>query len=256
MVYDRSGHGEPLVLIHGIGSSRRVWDAVLPELESRYEVLAIDLPGFGESAPMPDGTPPSAPALAQVVAGLLDELGIETAHIAGNSLGGWVCLELAKRGRARSVLLLSPAGLWRKTTPLEAAVAVAGSHRLAPLLSRYGLVLLRSRVLRTAILSHAVGRPWRISHEDASTIVRDLANCPGFDRTWRAVRDDRFAGGRSLAIPVTLAFGSRDRVLRRHRARFADELPAHTRHRTLAGCGHLPTYDDPGAVVATLLSSC
>lgn len=255
MVYDRSGCGEPLVLMHGIGCSRRVWDAVTPQLVSECDVLAVDLPGFGESPPMAAGTAPSAFALAGAVAELLDELGMPTAHLAGNSLGGWVCLELAKRGRARSVVLLSPAGLWRKTTPLEAVVAVAGSHRLAPWLSRYGLPLLRSRLLRTAILSHAVGRPWRMSRQDACALVCDLAQSPGFDDTWRAIRNDRFTGGRSLAIPVTLAFGSRDRVLLRHRARFADELPPHTVHRRLRGCGHLPTFDDPQAIVATLLDS-
>src|ERR1051326_2073791 len=95
----RSGTGAPLVLLHGLGSSRRAWDPVLPALTTRFDVIAVDLPGFGDSAPLNERaigerSEVSPAALAQSVADLLDDLGISLPHLAGNSLGGWVALEL------------------------------------------------------------------------------------------------------------------------------------------------------------------
>lgn len=95
LAHTRTGAGAPLVLLHGIGSSRRAWDPVIPALAERFDVIAVDLPGFGDSEPLPPGVEPRPTALAAAVAGLLDDLGITTPHVAGNSLGGWVALELA-----------------------------------------------------------------------------------------------------------------------------------------------------------------
>jgi len=122
--YSRSGHGEPLVLLHGLGSSRAAWDAIVPALAERFDVIAVDLPGFGTSALLPAGSEPSPAGLAMAVAALLNDLGIDRPHLAGNSLGGWVAMELAKTRPVRSVTLLSPAGLWRGGTPMYCIVSL------------------------------------------------------------------------------------------------------------------------------------
>src|SRR4051794_1964269 len=93
--FTRRGSGAPLVLLHGIGMSRAVWEPVLPALAERFDVVTVDLPGFGGSAPLPPDVEPHPAALASAVAEFLDDLGIERPHVAGNSLGGWVGLELA-----------------------------------------------------------------------------------------------------------------------------------------------------------------
>jgi len=95
LAFTRSGAGAPMVLLHGLGFSRRSWDPVVPALAEHFDVLAVDLPGFGNSPALAGVTPVPA-ALAATVAGLLDDLGIGSAHIVGNSLGGWVALELAQ----------------------------------------------------------------------------------------------------------------------------------------------------------------
>jgi len=112
LAYTRSGAGAPLVLLHGIGMDRRAWDPVVPALARDFDVIAVDLPGFGESAP---GRADPA-SLAEAVAGLLTDLGVTSPHVAGNSLGGWVALELAALepaglGPVASLTVLSPAGL-------------------------------------------------------------------------------------------------------------------------------------------------
>src|SRR5687768_11005499 len=84
---------------------------MLPLLERKFDVLAVDLPGFGYSPPLPPGTESTPEALADAVQAAMDEVGFERAHIAGNSLGGWIALELARRGRALTVVSISPAGL-------------------------------------------------------------------------------------------------------------------------------------------------
>src|SRR5450631_3167444 len=91
----RRGAGPPLVLLHGIGGDLGVWEALFDPLAEDFDVIAVDLPGFGRSPALPASIVPTPAALAAAVAGLLDELGVRRAHVAGNSLGGWVGLELA-----------------------------------------------------------------------------------------------------------------------------------------------------------------
>src|SRR4051812_5057883 len=109
LAFSRTGGGEPLVLLHGLGSFRQAWDPVVPALSAVADVVAVDLPGFGASPPLSDGVEPSPAALALAVAQLLDELGLDTPHVAGNSLGGWVALELAAVRPVASLTLLAPA---------------------------------------------------------------------------------------------------------------------------------------------------
>ena len=128
----RAGAGEPIILLHPLGAELVVWEPVIDRLAAEREVIALDMPGFGRSPALPDGTAPTPQALAAAVTGFLDAVGLDRVHVAGNSLGGWVALELAKAGRALSVSALSSAGFWRQ--PL--------GPRDGPDLRRAGRVLL------------------------------------------------------------------------------------------------------------------
>jgi pimeloyl-ACP methyl ester carboxylesterase len=241
------------VLLHGIGSSRRAWDPVIPALAERFDVIAADLPGFGDSAPLPPEVEPRPVALAAAVAVLLDDLGITAPHIAGNSLGGWVALELAGLRPVASLALLSPAGLWRGDVPAYDRISLQASRwfaRHAPgLLSR----LVSFRLGRALVLGQTHGRPFHMSPGYARTAVRALGASPGFDATLRAtVRGYR--AGPPIDAPVTVAFGSRDLLLRR-RCRHLDELPTGTRVGSLPHCGHVPMADSPTAVTALIIAA-
>ena len=120
--YEVNGTGAPLLLIHGTGSSLRVWDPVVSLLAAHRTVIAVDLPGFGFSPPMTSGPPPTPAGYARVLADLLGELGYDSAHVAGNSVGGWTALEIAKLDMARSVVALSPAGLWARRARFRSAL--------------------------------------------------------------------------------------------------------------------------------------
>jgi pimeloyl-ACP methyl ester carboxylesterase len=252
--YSRSGQGEPLVLLHGLGSSRAAWEAIAPALAARFDVIAVDLPGFGASAPLPVGIEPSPAALATAIAGLLNDLRIDRPHLAGNSLGGWVAIELAKTRPARSVTLLSPAGLWRDGIPWYCMASL----RLSRWLARHaGTVLSKvvaTRPGRAVVLGQVLAHPARLTTAQARSIVRAAGTCPGFEATLKATARRRIHA-QQVTAPVTVAFGSRDVVLLRHQSRHLGELPPGTRSSTLPGCGHLPMTDDPARVTDLIISS-
>ncbi|MGZ4613133.1 MAG: alpha/beta fold hydrolase [Kineosporiaceae bacterium] len=252
LAFTRTGGGEPLVLLHGIGSFRQAWDPVLPALAPEADVIAVDLPGFGDSPPLPATVEPSPAALALAVVGLLDELGLDVPHVAGNSLGGWVALELAAVRPVASLTLLSPAGLWRGGTPLYCRASLRASWWLARHARRPVDAAVGTRAGRALVFGQVLGRPTRMSPVQAHAAIHALADAPGFDATLRATGPRRVEAAQALDVPVTVAFGSRDRLLLARSWRRLDELPAGTRVAALPGCGHVPMTDDPAAVAALL----
>jgi pimeloyl-ACP methyl ester carboxylesterase len=193
--------------------------------------------------------------LAVAVGELLDELGLPTAHVAGNSSGGWVALELGRLQRARTVTALDPAGLWRKSAPRHIRVAMRQARLTAKITRRVAPNAPKRRLSRGLSFVQASGHPFQLPYEPVKTAVHDMAAAPGFRETLRALEKRQFEDGAAITVPVTVAFGSRDRVLLPGVARRRDELPDQTRWVTLQGCGHVPMFDDPQAVVALLLAS-
>src|SRR6476646_245941 len=196
-----------LVLLHALGSSRRVWKPVVPALEKQFDVLAIDLPGFGDSAPLPEGVVPTPGALAAAVAAVLDEKGIHNPHVVGNSLGGWVALALAARRPVASLTLLSPAGMWSGTTPAYCRVSLRTTRWLAAHLPDALSRLVGLRIGRTLVLAQSHGRPGHMTVEQARAAVHDVGTCPGFDTTLAATLNTRYTPSTDVAAPVTIAYG-------------------------------------------------
>ncbi len=247
------GTGRPLVLLHGIGSSCQAWAPVMGLLAAERRVIAFDLPGHGRSPVPPPGEPLGVRSFAGELAGELRALGVEgPVDLVGNSLGGWTALEAAKLGLARSVVGLSPAGLWRR--PDRSAV---GKFRLMrSLIRRYPRQvegLLQQTAGRTAMTFLIYGRPWLVPGPVAAEAIRTFDRTEVLDQLFESSRADRFTGGHDIGVPVTIAFGRRDRLLRRRTSQFADQLPVSTRWVPLPGCGHVPMGDDPALVARTVL---
>ncbi len=246
--YERAGSGDPILLLHGIGGELGVWDPVWTTLIQACDVIAVDLPGFGRSPALPRYLVPSPRAIAAVVASFLARLGIDRAHLVGNSLGGWIALELAKAGRARSVTALSPAGLWAAPLLARGARAPGRAHRVVHGLGPALPVLLRSRRVRRLALGHVVADPDLVPYRPALRMVRSYARGGAYDATNTAMRQSFFEDPQQIAVPVTLAFGELDRLVRPARL----PIPG-ARTVILPGCGHIPMWDDPVLVSRLIL---
>jgi pimeloyl-ACP methyl ester carboxylesterase len=244
-----------MVLLHALGLSRHSWDPVVPALATHFDVHAIDLPGFGDAARLPADIDPSPVALARAVAAQLDAAGIRAPHVVGNSIGGWVALELARIRPVASLTLLAPAGMWPAATPRYCRYSLRTTRWLtrhgAPILDR----LVRYRVGRLLVLGQSHGRPARISVAQARAAIRCMGTAPGFDATLAATINNRYVPDGALEVPTTVAYGTRDRILPRRSWRDADRLPAGTVIATLPRCGHIPMYDDPAAVAHLIMTS-
>lgn len=221
----RGGSGPPLVLLHGLGLSWRWWRPVLGALERRHEVVALDLPGFGASPPLRDARPTPA-RLADAVERELDSLGLDAPALVGNSLGGWLALELARRGRAARVVAIAPSGL---ELPPERAYVIALNE----------LMRLRARV----------------GAREAAREVRTFGRSPGFQATLAWTVGASVPGFLAeVRVPVRIAFGTHDVMLGAFTApRFAAAIPG-AELVPLPGLGHVPMHDDPARVARTILT--
>jgi len=254
LAYERAGSGRPLLLVHGIGSRRQVWGPVLERLAAEREVVTVDLPGFGESADLPVGVIPTLDAHVDAMVTFLDEQGLDEIDVAGNSMGGGVALELARRGRVRTATALSPIGFWTPQERQWAVRSLKNTYATARALLPVAPALYATAVGRTLGSWQVAARPWRIPAEDAVASHRALAEAEAFLPTLDVVSTYVFHDGPELRVPVTVAWGERDRLLLARQSRRAMKVLPQGQHLLLYGCGHVPMWDDPEQVAEVLLS--
>ncbi|RJQ72199.1 alpha/beta fold hydrolase [Pseudonocardiaceae bacterium YIM PH 21723] len=252
--FERRGSGSPLVLLHGIGHRWQAWSPVIDQLAEHHDVWAIDLPGFGQSPPMPEGQAYTLENAVQRLGEILDELGLKGAHVAGNSMGALLSLELASQGWVSSATALAPAGFWIDADRKHALRTLRKMYwnSKAPLaLSKW---FINKDGFRTKQLRALYQHPERI---DALTAFGDLQAMRGsvaFRPTLRAGADVAWSSP-APKVPVTVAWGDHDRILLPRQAEIAKRELPQANHVTLAGCGHIPMGDDPEAVVQTILAT-
>lgn len=250
----RSGSGEPLILLHGVLGSARMWRHVVPLVAAHHDAVALTALGhLGGAAPAE--RPVSIAMMADDIERQMDELEFETAHIAGNSMGGWLALELATRGRARTVCAFSPGGT---------GVVGAGHEQTRKRLRRVIADTRRSRALLPAVARVAALRRFglrqnavhgdRVTARDFVGLADDVLGC--------TVAADHLAEApMSTPIdpppcPITIAWSRPDRILPLEtNGRRAQELVPGATFIVLDDVGHVPMFDDPGLVAATILET-
>ena len=249
-VAHRGGAGPPLVLLHGFTDTWRTWELVLPALERRHEVLAPTLAGHAGGPPLPVGDGALDAALADAVERAMDEAGWETAHVAGNSLGGYVALLLAARGRARSVVALAPAGGWAVGDPAEEETHAhfATMDELVKAAAPHAeQIVATAEGRRRATLATAE----RLEHIPAELLAHQIRGAAACTATAPLVEHARRAGwsvdAERIACPVRIVWGTEDRLLRwpGAAARFRAEWLPHADWVVLDGVGHCPQLDVP-----------
>lgn len=250
--FDRTGTGEPLVLIHGLGSARTVWSLVTPALAKTFDVIAVDLPGHGRT-PWVAGTPMDPRSLAEAVSETLDALGVRRAHLLGNSLGGWTALELAAAApdRIASVTALAPAGM-RERPLARVSFAFKLNRYLAVALRPLLPQILGSERLRGVGFARnsPVWRTWSI--ETCRDAAEAMATSRGYAPALNGIlgRMAECTARIAPSIPVTIVFGDTDVVLPARTSQSRRHLPPHARWLEWDRCGHAIQLDHPARVVA------
>ena len=243
----RTGAGPPLVLLHGFTGTWRMWELVLPALERHHDVLAPTLAGHAGGPPI-DG-PVRAAVLADAVERAMDAAGFETAHIAGNSLGGFVALQLAARGRARTVVALAPAGGWAHRD--EAAATLTSlreiQDQVEAVAPHAAAISATPEGRRTATILLAENA----EHIPPDLVAHHLEASAGCTAA-RPMLDFAIAEGYQLdaeriRCPVRIVWGTEDRLLSwpSAAARFRTEWVPQAEWIELEGVGHCPQLDVP-----------
>lgn len=250
--YSEVGSGRPLILLHGIGMSHSAWNPVVPLLSGERRTIAFDIAGFGDTPALPEGEVPTIPNLVEGLAESMREMGLEgPVDIAGNSLGGYIALEAAKRGLARSVVAISPAGLWRQQGSAHVKYVFKGLRFGARVFPRMARAMLQRPLLREVMLAVPLSVGCRrMPAEDAVRAMDDLSRATAFDVTF--ANTGAFSGGRNISVPLTVAFGARDWILPAS-SQLRDELPESTRWIRKKGWGHVPMWADPSGVAELIL---
>lgn len=245
------------MLVHGFTGTWHLWLPVLAPLAARFDVLAPTLAGHHGGPPVQLSGPFTLADGARWIEQELDQQGIDSAHLVGSSLGGALSLELAKRGRARSVLAISPGFEWLPGDPVGPAIAKkfraqhARTHRSENRLER----LMRSAVIRRYALRNSMRHGEQVPPEEAVAMARASLRCSIAEQILDAIESGNTAldGLNEVTAPTLVAWPEHDRVAPqgRHSKRFVAEIPDVT-FRVLEGAGHLPMYDEPTAVAAMI----
>jgi len=246
--FHRGGTGSPLVCLHGFTDTWRTWELVLPELERHHDVFAPTLIGHAGGPPL-EGEVTDA-LIPDAIARAMDNAGIARAHLVGNSLGGYVALQLAARGRADSVVAFAPAGGWsegdawfadmlRSFAPMQAQLKLAAPRAQAIAASESGRR--RATELITTNFAHI---PAELIAHQMLGVARCRAVEPMIDF---ALREGYPLDVERITCPVRIIWGTADRVLpwpsAAHRFR-AEGFPG-ADWIELDGIGHCPQLDVP-----------
>ncbi len=255
----RAGEGEPLVLIHGFTATWRCWLPVLAELVPRFEVIAPTLHGHDGGGPVPrNGQPFDVVRAADLLEEHLDELGVGTAHLVGNSMGGALALALAKRGRARSFVGISPAGGLRPGDQAGANQVIKVFARMQKTTNKSLAMLPKVMAqpgLRRIALRDVMTRGHQVPAAEAVALARSSVRCDIVEDVFTLLRNGE-ALVRDLDqidVPTLITWGDKDRILPMHvhAPRLREEIRG-LEFRITPGLGHTPMWDDPGLIAATI----
>ena len=249
-VYGLDSKKPALVLVHGLGSAGTIWKTLIPELVLDFTVYVIDLPGHGE-APLDADSDLDPKSLAHDIVEMLErDYGVTEMHVAGNSLGGWIALEMANvtPHQVKSVTALAPAGLWlqgpiSKLPPsIDARILAKISQFFMPI--AYHLPPLKALGYRK--ITHL----WReLSYESCRDSVVAMARSTGFMPLWRGVRSRKFISEIPLNVTVTIVFGDHDIMIPKDIAQERSVAPAHAKWIEVENCAHVIMWNFPGLTV-------
>jgi pimeloyl-ACP methyl ester carboxylesterase len=251
----RQGAGRPLLMLHGLGGSWRSWQTIMEPLAAQRQVIAVDLPGHGDTPPLAGET--SVPTLADCVVDFLDREGLRGVDVVGSSMGARLVLELARRGVTGAAVSLNPGGFWEGWHKPYFHTTLGASIRLIRLLQPVMPALTGSALGRTLLFPQLSARPWKLPAAATLDEMRSFASTPVFDELLRSlVRGPEQQGaGPGASGPITIGWGRQDRVCLPSQSRKALRLFPSARLHWFDACGHFPHWDQPGETVRLILDA-
>jgi pimeloyl-ACP methyl ester carboxylesterase len=252
----RGGSGPPLVCLHGFTDTWRTWELVLPALEREHDVLAVTLAGHAGGPPV-QGEVTEA-VLTDAVERAMDEAGFETAHLAGNSLGGYIALQLAARGRADSVVALAPAGGWAEgdESYRDTLAFFSMVQELVGNAAPFAEAILASDEGRRRGSEFLVTNYEHIPAELLAHALQGAAACTAAVSLLEYAEQEGWSlDAERIAVPVRVAWGTADRILPwpGAAARFRDSWLPQAEWIELDGIGHSPQLDVPAETAELIL---
>ena len=239
----------PLVLIHGLGSAATAFKPIIAKLSQSFRVITVDLPGHGDSGYLKGQAMVPQALGSAIFDAIASEYGIKSFHVAGNSLGGWIALEMAAAQPVRILSLtgIAPAGLWL-VPAAQRERREARSYYLARLFRPFFRIGLRSKILRWIGFATVSPRWQELSYETCFDASFAMLNCPGYFPAWDGMLTHRFDGHIPPTLPVTILFGDTDNTLPYPISQERSLAPAHAAWLTIDNCGHAPMWDYPDMV--------
>lgn len=253
--FERRGRGSPLLLVHGLGASWPSWSPILDELARHRDVVAIDLPGFGDSPPLPGEV--TIAALSTTVADFIHAQGLVGIDTVGSSLGARIVLELARRGVGGDTVALDPGGFWSSGELRYLSISLKASVALVLRLQRAMPALTGNAAGRTALLSQFSAAPWRLPKDVALHEMRSFARATSLHETLEALIDappQEGAPAGSTPGRVTIGWGRQDRVTLPRQAARAQRLFPDAELHWFERCGHFPMWDQPREAAELILT--
>ena len=248
----RIGAGDPLVLLHGLGESHVGWSPVVEKLSEHYDVIALDLPGFGASPALGAGVAPNAANLAAAIENTLDNLGVGEYHVAGYSLGARIAIELAKTSRVRSVIAIAPDGMGTPLERVQGFIALVAGRGVAKTLAPAAELLSLTPAGRSVFFAGSRSLPWQLTRKDAKSLLTGYADAPAYDATNWASMFDMPTHLNTIEQPTLLLQGTQDPLMGQQIMRYRASISSSELH-WLPGLNHVPISDDPKAVAKHML---
>ncbi|MBC7372830.1 MAG: alpha/beta fold hydrolase [Frankiales bacterium] len=249
----RTGSGRPLVLVPGVGADSSTWQPILAPLAAEREVVALDLPGFGQT-PLFDGEVTLARYADELEAHLRRE-DLAGADLVGSSMGARLVMEMARRGVGRAIVALDPGGFWSGGQKKVFGTTLLASVGLVRALKPALPLLLKTPVGRTALLAQLSAKPWKIDAAYATSEVTGLAAASGSSPAIKALAngpDQQGAPAGTLPGPMLVVWGKQDRVTIPRPERIRELFPDAT-VELWDSCGHFPHWDQPERTATTIL---
>lgn len=251
----RTGSGRPLLLIHGIANLHN-WDPIIPALARERDVIAVDLPGFGDSPPL--AGPVTVATLTDAVAQFINDQGLAGVDVVGSSMGARMVLELARRGHGGAAVALNPGGFWSDAAVKVFGATVVPSINLVRHLQPVLPALVNNAVGRTALLAQFSAKPWALDPDLVLQELRNFAGSPSINDALDALvhgPKQQGAPRGTLRGPVTIGWGRQDRVTFPSQAKRATALFPDARLHWFDRCGHFPHWDQPAETVSLILGA-